>query len=50
VKNFVNKDSTKFLLQFVLIIGASLAVVFAVGFYTAGDELDRVELAAPTDE
>jgi len=46
----VNKISIRFLVQFVLIVGISFAVIFAVGYYTGGEEPDRGDLAAPVEE
>lgn len=46
----VNKTAIRFLLQFVLIVGISFGVIFAVGYYTSGEEPERSKLAAPIEE
>ena len=50
IVGMVNKTSIRFLLQFVLIVGVSFGIIFAVGYYTSGEEPERARLAAPVEE
>lgn len=50
MKSFLNKTSLKFLLQFLVILGASFVIIIVASNFNVGNEPASTEVAVPLEE